>query len=148
MALFESEIQELIYGVLIHDMSLVEYLGGDSTDPRIYLSLNDSRAQMITSGKPAYVVVETKPAPAPVSLSSGIDDRVERYCLHVLSRPEDRDLRAAIEGRFRELLHRKCFTTAHFIVYHVHEDGREGVLTETGLFNYEYSVSLKYLPKT
>lgn len=147
MGLFESEIQELIYGILMEDRALAGHLGGEATDRRIYLSLNDSETQKIAETKPAYVVIETMPAPAPVLLGSGIDYWTESYCLHVFARPEGRDLRAAIEGRFRELLHRKRFITRHFIVYNVFEDGREGGLTESGLYDYKYTITFQFLPK-
>lgn len=147
MTLFESEIQELIYGVLTSDTALAGYLGGGQSDRRIYLSLNDSETQKITVSKPAYIIIETMPAPAPVRLSSGIDDRTDRYRLHAFTRPEDRNLRAAIEARFRDLLHRKSFTTERFIVYHVFEDGREGALTDSGLHDYRYTVSFQSLPR-
>jgi hypothetical protein len=148
MALFESEIQGLVYGVLTGDAALVGLLGGDESDTRVYLSLGDSETQKITVSKPAYVVVETMPAPAPVRLGPGIDDWTERYCLHIFCRPEDRELRAAIEAHLRELFHRKNFVTEHFIIYHVFEDGREGAVTESGLYDYKYTVSLQFLPKS
>lgn len=147
MVLFESEIQELIYGILAGDPILSTYLGGDATDGRVRLSLSDSEAQKISAVKPAYIVIETMPAPAPISLASGIDEWTEQYCLHIFTKPESRELRAAIERRLRELLHRKNFMTARFIVYHVFEDGRGGVVTETGLFDYRYAVSFQFLPK-
>jgi hypothetical protein len=147
MAPFESELQELIYGILVGDPALSAYLGADTIDGRIRLSFNDSEVERVSASKPAYIVIETMPAPAPVRLGSGIDDWTERYCLHIFTRPENRDLRAAIEERLRELLHRKRFSTARFIVYHVFEDGREGVLTESGLLDYRYTVSLQFLPK-
>jgi hypothetical protein len=147
MGPFESEIQELIYGILTGDTALVAHLGGEVADKRIYVSLNDTETQKMSETKPAYVVIETMPAPAPIRLGSGIDDWAERYCLHVFGRPENRDLRAAIEGRFRELLHRRHFITEHFMVYEVFEDGREGALTESGLYDYRYTVALQFLPK-
>ena len=87
------------------------------------------------------------PAPAPVLLGSAIEERTERYCLHIFTKPEARDLRAAIEGRLRGLLHRKSFLTARFIVYNVFEDGRDGVITGAGLFDYRYTVSFRFVPK-
>jgi hypothetical protein len=147
MVLFESEIQELIYGILAGDPILSMCLGGDATDGRVRLSLSDSEAQKISAVKPAYIVIETMPAPAPVSLASGIDEWTEQYWLHIFTKPESRELRAAIERRLRELLHRKSFMTARFIVYHVFEDGRDGAVTETGLFDYRYAVSFQFLPK-
>jgi hypothetical protein len=147
MTLFESEIQELVYGILTGDPILSAYLGGDAVDVRVRLSLSDSDAQKISAVKPAYIVIETMPAPAPVRLGSGIDDWKEQYCLHIFTKPESRDLRASIEGRLRELLHRKNFMTARFIVYHVFEAGRDGAITETGLFDYRYGVSFQFLPK-
>ncbi len=147
MPLFESEVQELIYGVLAGDSGLAAFLGADTIDGRIRLSMNDMEVDKISSSKPACIVIETMPAPAPVRLSFGIDDWTERYCLHIFSRPENRDLRAGIEERLRDLLHRKSFTTARFIVYHVFEDGREGVLTEFNLLDYRYTISLQFLPR-
>jgi len=144
---FESEIQELVYEILTGDAILSTYLGGDVIGERIGLSLSNTEAQKISVAKPAYIVVETMSAPAPVYLRNGIDQWTERYCQHVFTKPENRDLRAAIEGRLRELLHRKSFTTDRFIVYDVSEYGREGVMTETGLFDYRFVVSLQFLPK-
>lgn len=148
MAPFESELQELVYGILVGDTALSAYLGADTIHGRIRLSFNDSEVERVSANKPAHIVIETMPAPAPMRLGSGIDDWTERYCLHIFTRPENRDLRAAIEERLRELLHRKRFTTARFIVYHVFEDGREGVLTESGLLDYRYTVSLQFLPRS
>lgn len=147
MTVFESDIQELVYGILTGDSSLSAYLGGDEIDRRINLSLSDSETQRISTGKPAYIVIETMPAPAPVLLGCAIEERTERYCLHIFTKPEARDLRAAIEGRLRGLLHRKSFLTARFIVFNVFEDGRDGVITGAGLFDYRYTVSFRYLPK-
>jgi hypothetical protein len=147
MTVFESEIQELIYGMLTEDALLSTCLGGDAIDKRIGLSFRDSETQKISASKAAFIVIETMPAPAPVRLGSGIDDRTERYCLHIFSRPEGRDLRAFIEGRLRELFHKKSFLTAQFIVYDVHEGERNGVITEAGLFDYRYTISFQFLPK-
>jgi hypothetical protein len=147
MTLFESEVQKLIYGILTGDPGLLAYLGKEAADQRIYLSLNDSEVEKIGPSKPAYIVMETMPAPAPIRLAAGIDDWTERFCLHIYTRPEDRDLRAAIVGRLRELLHRKSFATERFIIYHVFEDVRESVLTDSALLDYRYTVSLRFLPK-
>jgi hypothetical protein len=147
MSLFESEIQELVYVALTGDSTLSAYLGADPLDTRIYLPFNDIEAPKISAAKPAYIVIETMPTPAPIRLGCGIDDRTEPYCLHVYIKPENRDLSAAIEGRFRKLFHGKDFITAHLIVYHVFESGREGTITETGLYNYRYMMSFRYLPK-
>ena len=147
MAVFESDVQELVYGILTGDSSLSTYLGGDEINRRISLSLSDSETQTISTGKPAYIVMETMPAPAPVLLGSAIEERTERYCLHIFTRPEARDLRAAIEGRLRDLLHRKTFLTARLIVYNVIEGGRDGAITGAGLFDYRYTISFQFLPK-
>ncbi len=147
MLVFGSEIQELIYGILTGDAVLLTYLGGDEIDRRISLSLSDSNVRKISTTKPAYIVVETMPAPAPVLLGSAIEERTERYCLHIFTKPEARDLRAAIEGRLRGLLHRKSFLTARLIVYNVFEGVREGVITGAGLFDYRYGISFQFLPK-
>jgi hypothetical protein len=147
MEMFESEIQELVYGVLTGDGELLAYLGADEIDGRIHLSLNDLEVGKIGRDKPAYIIIETLPAPPPARLGSGIDDWTERYHLHVFTDPVNRDARASIEGRLRELLHRKSFLTAHFIVYHVREDGREDVLAESGLLDHRYTVSFQFLPK-
>jgi hypothetical protein len=147
MLVFGSEIQELIYGILTGDAVLSTYLGGDEIDRRISLSMSDSNVRKISTTKPAYIVVETMPAPAPVLLGSAIEERTERYCLHIFTKPEARDLRAAIEGRLRGLLHRKNFLTARLIVYNVFEGGRDGVITGAGLFDYRYTISFQFLPK-
>jgi hypothetical protein len=147
MLVFGSEIQELIYGILTGDAVLSTYLGGDEIDRRISLSLSDSNVRKIGTAKPAYIVVETMPAPAPVLLGSAIEERTERYCLHIFTKPEARDLRAAIEGRLRGLLHRKSFLTARLIVYNVFEGGRDGVIAGAGLFDYRYTISFQFLPK-
>jgi len=147
MTLFESDIQELIYGILIGDPILLTYLGGDSIDTRVRLSLGDSKPQKISAMKPACIVIEAMPVTAPVRLGSGIDEWTEQYCLHIFTRPEGRYLRAAIVERLRELLHGRSFVTTRFIVYQVFENGREGVITETNLYDYRYAVSLQFLPK-
>ncbi|MBN2224959.1 MAG: hypothetical protein JW765_09820 [Deltaproteobacteria bacterium] len=147
MALFESEIQELMYELLVGDSILLAYLGGDSIDTRVRLSPSDLEPPKISTIKPAYIIIETRPAPAPIHLGSGVDEWTEQYCLHIFTKIENRDLRAAIEGRLRELLHRKSFITACFIVYNVLEGGRDGVITETGLFDYRYVVSFQFLSK-
>jgi hypothetical protein len=147
MAVFESEIQELMYGILTGDAVLSTYLGGDTADGRISLAWSNSETQKISADKPAYIVVETMPAHAPVLLGSGIDDWTQQYRLHVFTKPEARGLRGAIEGRLRELLHRKSFLTARFIVYNVFEDGRDGAIVGAGLFDYRYTVSFQFLPK-
>jgi hypothetical protein len=147
MLVFGSEIQELIYGILTGDAVLSTYLGGDEIDRRIRLSLSDSNVRKISTTKPAYIVVETMPAPAPVLLGSAIEERTERYCLHIFTKPEARDLRAAIEGRLRGLLHRKNFLSAMLFVYNVFEGGRDGVITGAGLFDYRYTISFQFLPK-
>ena len=74
MALFESEIQELIYETISNDAVLIGYLGGDGSDSRIYLSLGDSETEKLSDSQPAFVVIETMPAPAPVRLGNGIDN--------------------------------------------------------------------------
>ncbi len=147
MTLFESEVQELIYGILAGDPGLMAYLGADTANERIRLSLNNLEVEKISTAKPAYIVIETLPAPAPVRLAPGIDEWTERYCLHIFTRPENRNLRAAIVGRLRELLHRKSFITERFIVYHVFEDISESILIESGLLDYRYAVSLQFVPK-
>jgi len=147
VALFESEIQELIYEILSSDGVLSGYLGGDGTDNRIYLSLGDSETAKVSESQPAFIVIETMPIPAPVRLGNGIDNWTERYCLHVFTRPDGRELRANIEGRFRADFHRKKFATSSHIIYHVTEDGREGELTEGGLYDHKYFVSFQFLPK-
>ena len=70
MALFESEIQGLIYETLIADAVLTDYLGGDGSDGRIYLSLGDSETEKLSESQPAFVVIETMPAPAPVTMAT------------------------------------------------------------------------------
>lgn len=148
MALFESEIQELIYEILTSDAVLSAYLGGDGSDNRIYLCLGDSETAKVSESQPAFVVIETMPVPAPVRLGNGIDNWTERYCLHVFTKPESRELRANIEGRFRADFHRKKFATTSYIIYHVFEDGREGELTEGGLYDHKYFVLFQFLPKS
>ncbi len=147
MALFESEIQQLVYGILTGDPVLLAYLGGDVIDARVRLSFVDSETLKISTVKPGYIVIETMPVPGPVCVGSGIDEWTEQYCLHIFTKPESRDLRGSIEGRLRELLHRKSFMTVRFIVYHAFENGRDGVITEAGLFDYRYVVSFQFLSK-
>jgi len=75
---FESEIQELVYEILTGDAILSTYLGGDVIGERIGLSLSNTEAQKISVAKPAYIVVETMSAPAPIYLGKGIHEWTER----------------------------------------------------------------------
>lgn len=147
MTLFESDIQELVYGILVGDPIILTYLGGDSIETRVQLSLGDSKPQKISATKPACIVIESMPVTPPTRLGSGIDEWTEQYCLHIFTKPEGRDLRAAIVERLRELLHGRSFVTTRFIVYQVFENGREGIITETDLYDYRYAVSFQFLAK-
>lgn len=147
MAEYESEIQELIYGTLVGDTVLSAYLGADETDCRIILSLNNSEIKRISVAKPAYIAIETMPIPAPVFLGNGIEERTQRYCLHIFSKPENRELRAIIEERLRSLFHRKTLQTPRFLIYYAFEDGKDGTITGTGLFDYRYTIVFQFLLK-
>lgn len=147
MTEFESDIQELLYGTLLGDGALLSYLGADETNRRIILSLNDSGIQRISVTKPAYLAIETMPIPAPVVLGYGIEERTERYCLHIFTRPENRRLRAIIEERIRDLFHGRTFQTTRFIIFNTFEDGKSGAITGKGLFDYRYTIAFQFLPK-
>ena len=145
MALFESEIQELIFNTLESDSTLVGYLGGDASDKRIYLAWPDSGQITVSESKPAYLVIETLPAEAPVRIGSGIDDWAQRYCVHVFANPDSRELRGNIEERFRLQFHRKKFVTTSYILYQVYEDGKEDVMDDGGLLDHKYFLMFKFL---
>jgi hypothetical protein len=147
LALFESEIQELIYNTLTADSTLGDYLGADGSDKRIYLAWPEGEIT-VDEEKPAYVVIETMPAEAPLRIGSGVDDWAQRYCLHVFAEPEERELRKDIEERFRLLLHRKKFVTESYIIYDVFEDGKEDVMEDSGFLDHKYFAMFKFLLKS
>jgi len=145
---FEGEIQELIFTTLIGDAILQGFLGGEESDKRIYLAFQQQEAAKVSDVRPAHIVIETMPAPAPLRLGSGIDSWTERYCLHVFTRPEDRYTRMAVEDWFRAFFHRKTFETKSYLVFQSSEDGREGGITDGGLFDQKYFISFQFMSKT
>jgi hypothetical protein len=146
LGLFESDIQELIYDTLVADSTLGGLLGADVSDTRIYLAWPEGEIT-VDGEKPAYMVIETMPAEAPIRIGSNVDDWAQRYCLHVFAEPEERELRGEVEERLRLNLHRKKFVTESHIIYDVFEDGKEDVLEEGGLFDHKYFTMFKFLLK-
>lgn len=147
MGLFESEIQELIYDTLTTDSTLRDLLGADGSDKRIYLAWPEGEIT-VDELKPAYIVIETMPAEAPIRIGSNVDDWAQRYCLHIFAEPEERELRGDIEERLRFDLHRKKFVTESYIIYDVFENGKEDVLEEGGLLDHRYFTMFKFLIKS
>ena len=118
---FETEIEKLLYERLAGDDALETLLGGDETDPRIYLSWRAEKHPRISASQPGYVVIVFDSAAEPTRLSESVDERQERYLISLFSLPEAGEFHGAVIMRFQELFHRKSFMTQSFFVFDVSE---------------------------
>jgi len=99
---FESEIQELVYNILIGDAALAGYLGGGVSDKRVYLEWNEEDFPECTPTKPGWIGIESLPEGAPETERQEVSQRI---ILHIHTLPSGATVRQNIRKRLVVLFH-------------------------------------------
>ncbi len=99
---FETEIQELIYNVLIGDSLLQGYLGGGVSDLRVYLDWNEDDLPECTPTEPGWIGIESLPEDAPLTEKLEVFQRV---ILHIYTLTSGGTTRLNIRKRLVVLFH-------------------------------------------